>query len=257
MARGIRGVVGLSETVSSSRQETEQVSSPGSRVSHGYLIPSAIVVAVALIVGALFALRIVRLGPSAGDLAGGVIDPPMPAPDFTLHDQFDQPVRLSSFRGKVVVLTFLYTNCPDACPLITEKLHQAYGLLGSDTSRVQFLAVTVDPERDTVQQVRTYSAEKDMLNKWHFLVGPMDQVKPVWDAYGAGAAREDLIDDQAKATAVAAGLVTPTPVPENGYVVDHSAPIFVIDPTGQARAILDINFAPQDLVQDVRALLRS
>jgi len=215
-----------------------------------------IVAGVLVIVGALLALKIVSFGPATPSLAGAILNPPMPAADFTLHDQFDQPVSLSSFRGKVVVLTFLYTNCPDACPLITQKLHQAYGMLGPDTSRTAILAVTVDPARDTVQQVRAYSVEKDMLQKWHFLVGPMAQVEPVWNAYGASSARDELTSDQAKATAVAAGLPAPTPVPAGGYIVDHSAPVFVIDPSGQARAILDIDFTPADLVKDVQVLLK-
>ena len=221
------------------------------RIRARYLAVAAMVVGIVLLVAVLAALRIVRLGSSATDLAGAVIDPPMPATDFTLHDQFDTPISLSSFRGKVVVLTFLYTHCPDACPLITEKLHQAYDLLGSDASRLAILAVTVDPDRDTIQQVRQYSAEKDMLNKWHFLVGPMADVKPVWNAYGVSAALDDLASGQANAAAV----VTPTPVSGNGYIVDHAAPIYVIDRNGQARAILDVDFAPSDLVHDVRALL--
>ncbi len=224
---------------------------PWSSVRSRAVAVAMVVVGIVLVVAVLVALRIVRLGSPASGLAGAVIDPPVPAADFTLHDQFDEPISLSSFRGKVVVLTFLYTHCPDACPLITEKLHQAYDLLGPDTSRLAILAVTVDPDRDTVQQVRQYSAEKDMLNKWHFLVGSMAEVKPVWDAYGAGAARDDLLASQANAAAA----VTPTPVPGNGYLVDHTAPIFIIDRTGQERAILDIDFAPSDLVQDIRALL--
>lgn len=237
-------------------QPSEPSTRGGAGIPPPFLALGLFALAIVLIVGALVSFGVVRFGSGSQELAGAIISPPFAAKDFTLNDQFDQPVSLSQFRGKVVVLTFLYTNCPDACPLITEKLHQAYEQLGPDASRTAILAVTVDPARDTVPQVRAYSVEKDMLNKWHFLVGSMDQVQPVWAAYGASSARDDLVVSQANATAVAAHLATPTPVPAGGYVVDHSAPTFVIDPAGQARAILDVNFAPSDLVQDVRALLK-
>ncbi len=213
-----------------------------------------IVVGVGLLGAGLIALGVIRVGPAPAQLAGAVLTPPFNAPDFQLQDQFDQPVRLSSLRGKVVALTFLYTNCPDACPLITEKLHQARAQLGTDAERFAIVAVTVDPEHDTVAQVRSYSTQKDMLDKWHFLVGSRQSVAPVWAAYGVEALSGDAVATQAKATAVALNLATPTPLPVAG-LVDHSSPTFVIDRAGQARVILDINFAPSDLVQDVRALL--
>ena len=210
---------------------------------------------VLVLLAAIVLLRANGLGPWAPSLSGAIIDPPMPAADFTLHDQSDQPVRLSSFRGKVVVLTFLYTHCPDACPLITEKLHQAYGQLGPDVSRMAILAVTVDPERDTVPQVRAYSAQKDMLDKWHFLVGPARDVQPIWGAYGVVAAQPDQASGQGSTVVPAASPAT-TPATGGNSLVDHSAPIFLIDRSGQARVILDINFEPAELVQDVRVLLR-
>jgi protein SCO1 len=210
-------------------------------------------IGVVLLVAALIAFRTLHLRPSAPPLAGAILNPPAAAPDFRLPDQFGQQVRLSSFRGKSVVLTFLYTNCPDACPLITEKLHQAHAMLGPDVDRAAFLAVTVDPAHDTVDQVRAYSEKKDMLQKWHFLVGPEATLKPIWAAYGVSSESEDAIAQQAQATAVAVGAPTPTPSSTN--LVEHTSPIFVIDPSGQIRAILDIDAPPSDVVQDIRALL--
>jgi protein SCO1/2 len=218
------------------------------------LAVAAILGVVGIFVAVAFLTGTVRFGSKSGNLAGAVIDPPFPAPDFQLQDQFDQPIRLSSQRGKVVVLTFLYTNCPDACPIITERIHQAYGQLGPDSSRVAVIAVTVDPAHDTVAQVRSYSTSKDMLDKWHFLVGSESAVAPVWAAYGIEALNLDAQAAQAKASAASASGPTPTPLPAAG-LVDHSSPTFLIDRSGKARAILDINFAPSDLVQDVRALL--
>lgn len=208
-----------------------------------------------LLVGAgLVVAGLVRFTPGSAQLAGATIDPPFPAPDFTLNDQFDQPVSLASYKGKVVALTFIYTTCPDACPLITEKLHLAYEQLGPDTAKFAIIAVTVDPIHDTVAQVRNYSVQKDMLQKWHFLVGSDAEIRPVLALYGIDAIAEDDQALAARSTAIALALPSPTALPVKG-VVDHSSPTFIIDPLGRARAILDVNFAATDLVQNVRALL--
>jgi protein SCO1/2 len=222
--------------------------------SRNWLAYVAIAVGILFVGVAAYVLAVVRPG-QALTLTGGIIDPPFVAPDFKLTDQFGQPVALSSFTGKVVVLTFLYTNCPDACPLITAKLHQAYQQLGPDTSRLAILAVTVDPARDTTAQVRSYSVQKDMLDKWHFLVGAETELQPVWSAYGIEAVSADALAVQDQATAVALNAATPTPPPVAG-TVSHTSPLFLIDRSGKVRAILDIDFAPSDLVQDVRALLQ-
>jgi protein SCO1/2 len=208
-------------------------------------------VGIVLLAAALVSLGVIHLGPRSSNLVGAIVNPPFPAPDFQLQDQFDQPVALNSFRGKAVVLTFLYTNCPDACPLITEKLHQAYDQLGQDASRTAILAVTVDPAHDTVAQVRSYSVQKDMLQKWHYLVGSEATVSPVWAAYGIDAT---AAGPSTSASPAAAGSATPTAL-SGSSLIDHSAPVFVIDPGGKARVLLDVNFATSDLVQDVRAVL--
>src|SRR5690606_10483127 len=73
-----------------------------------------------------------------------------PAQDFRLTDQFGNQVALSDFRGRPVVLTFLYTTCPDVCPLIAERLRLTANALGDDVSRVGILAVSTDPRNDDV-----------------------------------------------------------------------------------------------------------
>src|SRR5437016_6739121 len=72
-----------------------------------------------------------------------------PAPDFQLSDAHDQSFALSAQKGRVVVLTFLYTNCPDECPLVAEHLRDVHDKLGADASGVRFVAVSLDPEHDT------------------------------------------------------------------------------------------------------------
>src|SRR6266571_3643239 len=80
-----------------------------------------------------------------------------PAPDFRLTDQFGKPISLSEFKGKPVILTFLYTHCPDQCPLTAEKLHAVMQNLGSDAQRVTMLAVSTDPKGDTTVAALKFS----------------------------------------------------------------------------------------------------
>lgn len=155
------------------------------------------------------------------------------APDFHLKDQLNRPVSLSQFKGKPVVLTFLYTHCPDVCPLIADQLHATALGLGKDAGRVAFLAVSMDPKGDTQAAVLHFSKAHNMTDYWHYLIGTRDELAPVWSAYS--------VDAQA---ATAAG------------VVNHSTALYVIDKEGRERVLLDNNFTPLQLEDDLRILLR-
>jgi len=76
--------------------------------------------------------------------------------DFTLNDEAGQPVKLSDFRGKLVLLYFGYTFCPDVCPATLAQVKEALAQLGGDAERVQLIMVSVDPERDTPEKVSAY-----------------------------------------------------------------------------------------------------
>ena len=94
-----------------------------------------------------------------------------PAASFRLQNQFDLPVSLSDHTGKVVLLTFLYTNCPDICPIVAVNLRDVHRVLGDDAGDVALVAVSVDPERDSVQAAYAYSEKWQMTHRWDFLVG--------------------------------------------------------------------------------------
>ncbi|MBI2170758.1 MAG: SCO family protein [Chloroflexi bacterium] len=182
----------------------------------------------------------------------------MQATPFQLQDQFGGMVSLADVAGKVVALTFLYTNCPDVCPLTTEALRQAHDALGNDASQVVFLAITVDPARDTAQRAYEYSAQKGMLDKWRFLTGSLEQLSPVWEGYfiaadayrlDAGGAFQQL--SQAALTQRAQQEGMPS------YLIGHQAPVYLIDRKGFIRVLhSDVTLDVQPLVQDIRTLLR-
>ena len=131
-----------------------------------------------------------------------------PAPDFTLTDQFDKPVSLHQFRGKVVILAFNDSECTTVCPLTTTAMVDAKAMLGAAGSRVQLLGIDANPKATTVKDVRAYSELHGMVHSWHFLTGSLPALKRVWRSYNIGVAIE------------------------SGQV-DHTAALYVITPQGR------------------------
>ncbi len=159
------------------------------------------------------------------------------APNFRLTDQFGKSISLSQFRGQPVVLTFLYTHCPNTCPLIADKLHLTLTKMGSDSSKVAVLAVSTDPQNDTIQAAYQFSQVHHLLNQWHFLVGTKAALSPIWSAYS-----------------VYAAAVTPTASDTN--TVDHTVAIYVIDKQGREQIYLGEDFDPNVLASDLQTLLK-
>lgn len=166
---------------------------------------------------------------------GSIIDPPIPAKDFQLHDQNGNLFRLSDERGKVVLLFFGYTFCPDVCPATLVAFRDIYEGLGKDAERVAFVFVTVDPNRDTPEQLKNHLAlfSPDFIG----LTDNEETLSPVWADYyivpqivpGAGAA---------------------------GYTVDHSSRVYVIDPQGDLHLTFPFGLSAEAMLQDVKTLLK-
>jgi len=155
------------------------------------------------------------------------------APDFTLTDGVSgHAVTLSAQRGQVVALTFLYTTCPDVCPLTATRFRASQAELQGDSSRVTFIAVSVDPDRDTPKAVQDFSASHGLNSNWYYLVGGRTQLSPVWAAYGIG---------------VQAGSST----------VTHNDAVYLIDARGRERVLLHSEDLATALTNDLRALLKS
>lgn len=165
--------------------------------------------------------------------AGGELSPPQATPDFTLTDQAGRTVSMADQRGKLVLLTFLYTNCPDVCPLITQNLNQALEMLGAKRDDVRVLAVSVDPEGDTPKAVDAYAKAHHLLPEFHYLIGTRDELTEVWKKYDVAAVASD---------------------PE---LVDHSAYTMLVDENGEGRVIYDSGVKAKDVVHDVDELLSS
>lgn len=153
--------------------------------------------------------------------------------DFALTDRNGQRRTLADFRGKVLVMFFGYTHCPDACPTTMLELKQVVQELGEDGKRVQVLFVTVDPERDT----------SPILAKYVPLFDPS-----FLGLYGGAAATAKVAKDFR-----VFHQKVPGSSPEN-YTVDHSAGSYVFDPEGRLRLYVRYGQAA-NLVADIRTLL--
>ncbi len=155
------------------------------------------------------------------------------APDFTLSDGVSgRSVSLSAQRGQVVALTFLYTTCPDVCPLTASRFRAAQESLAGDAGRVVFIAVSVDPDRDTPRATQDFSAAHGLSTNWYYLVGGRAQLAPVWSAYGIG-------------------------VQPGSASVTHNDAVYLIDRRGRERVLLHSEDLAANLVDDLRALIRA
>jgi protein SCO1/2 len=176
------------------------------------------------------------------------------APTFVLTDQLERPVRSEELRGKVVIANFIYTNCPDICPLLSLRMQalqerlRKEGLLGRE---VQLLSFTVDPARDTPAVLRAY-AERHRADPdaWRFLTGPENVVVPlIVDGFKLGVQALPPQGTNPSAHTLGAGH-TPS------YEVMHSGRFVLIDRQGRIRAYYDGRALDRErLMRDIRALL--
>ena len=157
---------------------------------------------------------------------GAMIEPPAPAADINLTDDNSQLFRLSNFRGKVVLLYFGYTNCPNECPLTMAHLKRALELLGNQAKNVQVVMVTTDPARDTPEAMKAF------LGKFNpnflGLPGKPEELAKVWKDYD----------------------VT---VLDNGET--HSSFTYVIDRNGNIRLTFLPDTPPENIALDLKNLL--
>jgi protein SCO1 len=120
------------------------------------------------------------------------------APDFTLTSQDGTPATLRELRGKVVAVTFIYTSCPDVCPMLTDKMARVQDELGADFgSKVAFLSISVDPEHDTPAVLKEYAEALGAKREgWSFLTGTPAAVREVAHRYGVavGPAADGQVD---------------------------------------------------------------
>lgn len=192
---------------------------------------------------------------------GTVLQAQDPAPVFQLTDHFGNSAPLSEYNdGKVVLLTFLYTYCPDICPIVAHHVRNTRELLGDDINNVSIVAISVDPERDTVERAREYSDDWKMTDKWAYLTGTEDELSPIWASYFVSSMIHDPpttgeisatneIADISGVDALRRDIAT-------RYSVSHQAPVYLIDRQGRLRVLHTLPIDPAEIVADIRLLLK-
>jgi len=157
------------------------------------------------------------------------------APPFALTTADGAPLALADLRGKVVAVTFIYATCTDTCPLLTAKLAALGQRMGKDFgAKVAFVAITVDPERDTTDVLRSYAQAHGARGAgWAFLTGTPAEIKDVAQRYGVFARKMDRGD------------------------VDHTFLTSLVDRAGTLRVqYMGVRFDPDEMLRDLRSLLR-
>jgi protein SCO1 len=168
--------------------------------------------------------------PTASEFDGPTLAPGLRASDFSLTDQNGKRVRLSRYRGQVVILTFIHSLCHDTCPFMVEQIKGALNDLPQNGRGVPAIGVSVAPGEDTPANRRKFLAKHELTNRLAFLSGSSATMRRVWHAYA----------------------IQPVVGP-----IDHSTFVLLIDKRGFER----IGFAadqltPEGLVHDIRALQR-
>jgi protein SCO1 len=183
----------------------------------------------------LLACMLLSVTVHAGEAEGlkaGVFNPPREAPDFSVRGSDGTALTLKHYRGKVVVLGFGYTSCPNVCPVTLAVLAQAHRKLGLLGSQVQIIYLTVDPERDNAERLKQYLAGFDAT----FVggTGTAAQMAAVRSSYGVSAEKHGTGSD---------------------YAVAHSSFVYLITRDGKLRALMPFGHKADDYVHDISVLL--
>jgi protein SCO1/2 len=166
---------------------------------------------------------------------GSELLPPKQAPGLPLRNYLGGArVNVAAYRGKAVLVTFLYTHCPDVCPLIAANLGVALNEMGPQAvSRVQVIAVSVDPRGDTRQTVAAFLKAHGVAGRMLYLTGSAKELGHVWQAWGVGSERD---------------AQQPT-------FINHSAVVYGIDGSGRLRTVyIGASWKPSEIVHDVPLL---
>jgi protein SCO1/2 len=165
--------------------------------------------------------------------AEAVLSPATPEPALKLRNYLGQPVNIDSYRGKPVLITFVYTHCPDVCPLMISNLRVAQNLMGSSgPQKAQVIAVSVDAKGDTPKTVTAFLKAHEMTGRMQYLIGSQRELARVWKAWGVGSERDAKDPD----------------------FIEHSGLVYGITASGKRAVLYSASFKPAAIVHDVPLL---
>ncbi|MGH2925693.1 MAG: SCO family protein [Solirubrobacterales bacterium] len=168
---------------------------------------------------------------------GSVAKPTKPVPPLALDNSLGAPVNIDDYKGKAVLVTFIYDHCPDICPLIVGNLRAAQKELGAKADDMQIIAVSVDPEGDTPTTVKKFLADHQMTGRMQYLIGSRQQLENTWADWNIITKKSSKKGD-----------------PD---AVEHSALIYGISASGKITTLYPANFKPKWIVHDAPLLASS
>jgi protein SCO1/2 len=171
---------------------------------------------------------------TAARFAGTAATPRRPAPPLALRDSFGRRVDLKQYRGDAVIVTFVYVNCPDICPLILDNLRAAREQLGPRADELHVLAVSVDPEGDTPRAVNRFLAAHRITHQVSYLIGSRPKLEAIWHDWGVVSKRSPRRGDP--------------------HFVEHSAMVYGINAAGEITTLYPSSFEPEQIAHDVPIL---
>lgn len=163
------------------------------------------------------------------------LDPPQDVPAVKLSGSDGRTHSLQDFHGKVTVVFFGYTHCPDVCPTTASTMARARSLLGPEADRVQLVFVSVDPERDTPERLASYLAKYDPT--YLGLTAEDATLQQLTTVFGVHYAKVESTSAL-------------------GYLVEHTASSFVLDREGKLRLVLPFGLTPEQVASDLRTVLK-
>ncbi len=173
---------------------------------------------------------------SSYEYKGARLEPPLPIPDFELMADNGQPFGLTESNSEITLVYFGYTFCPDVCPLTMVDVRDALAQLDpAERERVQVLFISVDPERDTPEVLDRYLSAFDPT--FIGLTDDFEKVQQVMKPFGAFAEKEEVEDSAA------------------GYLVSHTARLYLLDANHEILLTYPFGFEPEDLTSDLTHLL--
>jgi protein SCO1 len=168
---------------------------------------------------------------------GAVARKPTPPPPLPLRNYDGTAIDSKALQGKAILVLFIYTHCPDICPLMVSHLHAAQDELGEGARKMQIIAVSVDPKGDTPKTVAAFLDDHQMTGRMKYLIGSRPQLERVWHEWNI-VSRSD-------------------PRSGNPDFVEHSAQIYGISGSGKITTLYAANFKPRQIVHDVPLLASS
>jgi protein SCO1/2 len=182
--------------------------------------------------------------PSSGNLhsvasskyRGSEAVPAEAAPPLSLRNYKGERINIDQYKGKAVLLTFLYTKCPDVCPIIASNLGVALNAMGpAKASKVQVIAVSVDPRGDTSKAVSVFLQRHGMTGRMKYLIGSADELARVWKAWGVGSEQDA----------------------QQPQLVNHTGLVYGLNAQGKVTTLYSANFTPQEIEHDAPLLASS